>query len=524
MLLLPHLCFKAQNLVPNPSFEEFTSCPSNTGHIDSALHWYSPTGATSDLCNSCANIPDDYVGVPNNQWGNQAAMDGVGYAHIISYYPYNLGPYLYREYVQVKLTESLDANRKHIVSFFVSLSETSRWAIDGMGAYLSATPISGPYGRPLNSYTPQIRNPDNYTLGNKQSWVEIKGEYIAQGGEEYITIGNFKDDGPSLKIVTVKPTGRSSSYYLDLVSVIPIRMTISEDAYICPGETVILKADSSETYHWVSSDDLSQRISSSKRISVSPSRTTTYYCYGSIDTVSVTVFVTDNKFTGLPNDTMLCQNENLIIDATTPNATYSWSNGSTKPNIAVDSSGEYSVKVLVNGCEKKDTIRVSYTTPPKINFSDDTTLCKGDALFVGEISDIKTDFLWPDLSINSSITVNEEGLYWLEAKNRCGSDRDSIQILIENCECIVNIPNIFSPNFDKINDQISPQIYCNLESFKFKIFNRWGKIVFYSLDSNLKWDGYSNEKLCNPGVYYYTVEYSSNNLNYLQKGFITLVQ
>ena len=44
----------AQNLVPNPSFENYSACPENISEIDFALPWTSTTGATPDYYNSCS--------------------------------------------------------------------------------------------------------------------------------------------------------------------------------------------------------------------------------------------------------------------------------------------------------------------------------------------------------------------------------------------------------------------------------------------------------------------------------------
>ncbi|MCB9033110.1 MAG: gliding motility-associated C-terminal domain-containing protein [Chitinophagales bacterium] len=74
----------------------------------------------------------------------------------------------------------------------------------------------------------------------------------------------------------------------------------------------------------------------------------------------------------LGNDTTICSNNNLILDATTPNATnYVWNTGANTPTISVNSSGTYIVTVTANGCTTKDTIIITAGSPtmPSITIS-----------------------------------------------------------------------------------------------------------------------------------------------------------
>lgn len=102
-----------------------------------------------------------------------------------------------REYIEVALDSPLLANKKYCVQFYVNLADSSGYATDGMGAYLSVDTVKD-YSTDFNlPYIPQIANPDGNILTDHINWVLISGEYIANGGEKFITIGNFKDDAHS---------------------------------------------------------------------------------------------------------------------------------------------------------------------------------------------------------------------------------------------------------------------------------------------------------------------------------------
>lgn len=74
----------AQNLVPNPSFEDTVHCPIGQGLIDEAQGWYH-AGYSVDYFNPCANASGASNGVPNNWVGSQLAYDGNSYVGMVTY-------------------------------------------------------------------------------------------------------------------------------------------------------------------------------------------------------------------------------------------------------------------------------------------------------------------------------------------------------------------------------------------------------------------------------------------------------
>lgn len=91
------------NLVSNPSFELYDSCPNSGGQIYYADNWFQPYAvngnvtliSSSDYFNSCSSIAG--VGVPQNSVGYQIPLTGNAYAGIICFGP---GAFNYREYIE----------------------------------------------------------------------------------------------------------------------------------------------------------------------------------------------------------------------------------------------------------------------------------------------------------------------------------------------------------------------------------------------------------------------------------------
>ena len=200
----------SQNLVPNPSFEIDTNC--HNGYITTAVPWDAPTNGTPDLYNSCSNVVLFQAGVPTNNFGFQYAHTGNGYAGA------GLFCFLtYFEYLQVKLDTDLIANRTYCASFYVSLANSSSFALKNIGMYFSNSHTFQPILSNLN-FIPQIIHSGFVT--DTLNWVQIKGSYTAVGGERYIIIGNFD---PSTAADTIRvgpqPYMRCPYYYIDDVDV-----------------------------------------------------------------------------------------------------------------------------------------------------------------------------------------------------------------------------------------------------------------------------------------------------------------
>jgi len=225
---------KAQvNLVPDPSFEALLDsvlCP--VGDIYSTPPWQNPTGGSPNFFAACTTLQPDYS-VPQNIFGYQWPHTGIGYAGLGFYINQPTPNTDYREYIQVKLSDSLKEEKKYVVSFYVSLSDSSSFGTDDIGSFFSDTAIHKDISdhSPFSSFMPQITNPQGNFLTDKANWIEILGIYTAHGGEQYITIGNFYDDANTDTLFVGGGAINSipfAYYYIDDVSVILIPDTVPQ--------------------------------------------------------------------------------------------------------------------------------------------------------------------------------------------------------------------------------------------------------------------------------------------------------
>ena|GEM_PF-3260664 len=82
-------------------------------------------------------------------------------------------------------------------------------------------------------------------------------------------------------------------------------------------------------------------------------------------------------------------------------------------------------------------------------------------------------------------------------------DVDSVTVVVRPP---VEPPNVFSPNGDGVNDVWELGPISEYPDALVKIYNRWGKELFYSIGYDEPWNGKFNGEVLAPGVYYYVID------------------
>ncbi len=282
---------RAQNLVPNWSFEDTIQCPDNFGQLNRTQNWFNPTTGTPDYFNSCNG---GFFSVPYNAFGYQIARTGNAISGCYYGGP-NLFPANNREYIETQLTDSMVNAHKYCISFYVSRANSSSMAISNVGCYLSNNSImtNNIFNLPV---TPQIENPVGNYLTDTSAWLRISETYVSNGGENYITIGNFHDDASTDSIRLNQNGNDFYYYYIDDVSIIEIASCIAGNYdSICKGDSAQLGTNSVQEvyYSWQPTTGLSNPTIANPK--ASPDLTTTYTLTQTqcnvVSTSSVTVTV-----------------------------------------------------------------------------------------------------------------------------------------------------------------------------------------------------------------------------------------
>ncbi len=221
-----------ENLVPNNGFETVVGKLKALGCIENAEGWRSPTGARADLFTP-TKTPE--INTPENIYGKEDAKEGTNYVGIVGF---SFGDAMPRSYIMAKLSTPLKKGMKYCVKFNVSLAEASKYASNQIGVKFSAKEFG------TDSKTAIIEKTDVLDSKNKifsamYGWEQVCGVYFAQGGEKFITIGNFtsnentKNEKMKKDPNNKKPQIIAAYYYIDEVVV----TMITEDAVCdCGGQ------------------------------------------------------------------------------------------------------------------------------------------------------------------------------------------------------------------------------------------------------------------------------------------------
>ncbi len=224
----------------------------------------------------------------------------------------------------------------------------------------------------------------------------------------------------------------------------------------------------------------------------------------------------------LGKDTSFCDGDSISISIPAIYDTYLWNTGDTLNSISATSGGQYWVIVTDNNCSNSDTIFVTNRTHSytKIN---DTTICEDEEWYLSLNNHNK--YLWYDGSNSSSINISDSGFYWVQIEDICNTYIDTFHLSTIDCNCVMAVPNVFTPNADGLNDQFYPVISCKFDEYHIVIFNRWGKLIFESFDQYEKWNGkYQNNEVPD-GVYFYLITYKhllTSELEQYRSGNVTV--
>ncbi len=262
------ICFATtvytQNLVPNPSFEEISSCPDALSQIENAIGWehFVPTPDLFHFChlNDTSTIPCPRTG--NAQARILSSAGGAGTQN---------------EIFGIQLTDSLEIEQKYYVSFYAILRISEGFfehAKNKLGArftterycyslnWLSqcdSTPL--PIDNLAHVYTDEV-------IFEQNNWVRISGSFIADSNYKFIAIGHHFDNDNMITLSvsdsTIVPDG-SSKYFIDDVCVstdsldcIDIKETVlnftADDNNIVMGSTVNFSVNTLvygyDSYQW----------------------------------------------------------------------------------------------------------------------------------------------------------------------------------------------------------------------------------------------------------------------------------
>ena len=198
--------------------------------------------------------------------------------------------------------------------------------------------------------------------------------------------------------------------------------SLGSDTSICEGDSILIGAlFNNATYQW-------QDNSTNNFYDVRQGGT--YWLEvnknGCLFRDSINVTYKNKPVFTLGKDTSLCEGDSTILGVLFTNATYQWQDNSTNNFIKVKNGGIYWLEVTENGCSNRDSINIIYYSIPDVNLGNDSVLCEGESIILKGSGAL--NYLWSTASTDSSITVFNNGTYWLKASNGLCESSDTISV------------------------------------------------------------------------------------------------
>jgi gliding motility-associated-like protein len=169
-----------------------------------------------------------------------------------------------------------------------------------------------------------------------------------------------------------------------------------------------------------------------------------------------------------------------------------------------------------------------FTVPAAVNdnyLPPDTTKCDYSTITVSALRAFDS-YLWSTGQSTPAIPILNPGLYTLQVtdSNNC-IGLDSINIIDSICPQYVYLPNAFTPNGDGKNDIFRPVFAGAASTFRFAVYDRWGRAVFVTTTPGDGWDGTSGGRPQPAGTYVWECVYRLyQEPERMQRGTVILIR
>ncbi len=304
-----------------------------------------------------------------------------------------------------------------------------------------------------------------------------------------------------------------------LVHSLPLITTYGDSGMYCPNIPLQMGASGGEEYSWSPTMGLDSASFSDPMVVIDT--TTTFVVMvtdsnGCSDMASLTIVISDIEANFSYND--ICIGQTILFEDLSVGSINDWlwdlgnNTFTTNQNPTYDIllEGDYPITLMVTdslGCIDSitDTVVVTddimVSTVPK-----DTAVILGESVQIhvnsqGDVCSWSPEIYLDDPNVSSPIATPLEDLTYTVVcidSNGCRGE-DTVRIIVKD-DCEFFIPDAFTPNGDQENDVAYLEGFC-IDEIEWKVFNRWGELVFETTDRKIGWDGSFQGKPAEVGSY-----------------------
>lgn len=314
-----------------------------------------------------------------------------------------------------------------------------------------------------------------------------------------------------------------------------------DDDYVCLGNTYQLNgAAGGVTYSWQPDNVLSNANILNPVATIQDTTSfilTTISQQGCPNSDTVVINVQKPIIATFPADTFICRNDSIQLIAT-GGIYYEWkpsaglsTNNISSPYASPENTTTYTV-IIANDCfNDSASFTITVYQLPIADAGLDTTIYRADSVLLAGSGGV--DYLWqPDIALSDAQSQTTYArpfnttTYVLQVTDINGCKNfDSVTVFV-NTTTLILLPTAFSPNNDGVNDVFRIVRLLNIARMvEFRVFNRWGQMVFETRDPKEGWDGTRNGEPQPIEVYqFYVKAVTYDGETIVEKGNVTLVR
>jgi len=401
----------------------------------------------------------------------------------------------------------------------------------------------------VNIFTPPVININNPAPVCEPSVVNLITTVTTGGNAADVTFMYYTDAAQTNQVAMPSAVTSSGTYYIKGISktgcsaLLPVAVVVNplpkgvlqnpSVNYICDGSTLVLNAVNAATYQWYADQKLIPGATASSYTAAKSGNYTVQFiskegCTANAANTIRLDLLTKPVLQFKPNS--LCAGSpvsftNNSVVSNSGGITWQWdfgdgsSSNTQSPVHTFQNGGSYAISLTANNAscsnltEKIIANYIIETTPAAIRY--DTIKAVGGKFFIMDARAIGVNYLWhPAAGLNNpgirspGVTLNNDMAYTVTIKTAAGCvTNDSVYVKVAT-EGDMYVAQGFTPNGDGLNDRCYPMLVGIRTLTYFKVFNRWGNLVFQTNDATPQngWDGKLNGKLQTTGTYIWAAE------------------
>lgn len=301
---------------------------------------------------------------------------------------------------------------------------------------------------------------------------------------------------------------KTTSQVLSVTIMPTLSGSVSSNAPLCAGNTLLLSVTGSAPYQWTGVNGFTGTGTSVSISNAQAAQSGKYYVQASAPGAcpysdSITVNISPTPVATVSADTSICANERVQLTSS-GGTTYQWlpSTGLSADNIAnpvatpADTTSYMVIVSTSTACRDTAYVVINVKSGVTVNAGPDQSILKGEtAVLNGKVNGDNVIYNWSPITYITNATSLTPGVsppadmdYILSTTSNgaCGIASDTVHVFVFPD---IYIPNAFTPNGDGHNDTWHIPALKAIPVFELSVFNRWGQLIYHIKNNDIAWNG-----------------------------------